>query len=548
MQNTLPLLSKIHQFFEIKPVRSVCVATIVSIPLIVVLSWIYINAWRTKTIDKAIAVASASSENQKDTIITEVKTKFHRIHKVSQLLARDADFITLLTSPTPTLNEELNRYLLEFTQDLELHRAFILDAKGLCVASSDFANPEPLVGTNFQDRDYFQATQEGRQGIEFLVGRISSEPGFHFASPIRSRTAILGAAVVKIDLADFAKRLPFTAGFVTDDQGIVVLSDDPANLLLAVPDAPALGFARDERLLRYQREQFSILPITASDALGTRLYTYGEKPGPPSIMQVVALPQEKLVVYFFQKVEGLGAINAQFGIRLYLACLVLCFAFVIALSLYAYLARDAYLRHNLLELNEKLKIQVQHDPLTGCWNRRKFNEVLRQEAYRSARTGHPLALAMLDLDFFKQVNDSHGHAVGDRTLMHVTAIFRENLRQTDTLARIGGEEFAIVLPETDETQARQLMHRLALCLTQQPLEGDGYQITQTASIGVAASRGEQDSEKLMQEADVALYVAKRSGRNRVVAASSIDKTVEDVTTISDLDASGGQRTTPAGSL
>ncbi|MHC1713145.1 MAG: diguanylate cyclase [Solidesulfovibrio sp.] len=524
MKITLPLHSKIHQFFEIKPVRSVCVAIIMSIPLIVTISWIYTNAWRTKTIDKAITAASARSENQKAILITEVKTKFYRIRNVSQLLARETDLVALLTYPTPALEEELNRYLMEFTQDLELHRAYILDAKGICVASNDFADPESLVGTSFQDRDYFQATREGRQGIEFLVGRVSSEPGFHFASPIRSRTAILGAAVVKIDLADFANRLHFKAGFVTDDQGIVVLSDDPTNLLRAVPDAPALGFTHAERLRRYQREQFSILPITASDALGTWLYTYGETPSAPSIMQVVALPEEKLTVYFFQEVEGLRAINAQFGIRLYLASLVLTFVLVLMLSLYAYLARDAYLRRNLRELNEKLKIQAQHDALTGCWNRRKFNEVLHQEAYRSSRTGHPLALAMLDLDHFKQVNDRHGHAVGDRTLMHVTSIFRENLRQTDTLARIGGEEFAIVLPETDEQQAQQLMHRLALCLARQPLEGDGYQIAQTASIGVAASSGAQDSENLMQEADVALYVAKKSGRNRVVAASSIKDT------------------------
>jgi diguanylate cyclase (GGDEF)-like protein len=521
MKTTLPLHSKIHQFFEIKPVRSVCVAIIMSIPLLVTISWIYTNAWRTKTIDEAIATASARSENQKSILITEVKTQFYRIRSVSQLLAREADLVALLTYPTPSLEEGLNRYLMEFTQDLELHRAYILNANGLCVASNDFADPESLVGTSLQDRGYFQATREGRQGIEFLVGRVSSEPGFHFASPIRSKTAILGAAVVKIDLADFAKRVHFKAGFVTDDQGIVVLSDDPTNLLRAVPDAPALGFTHAERLRRYQREQFSILPITASDALGTRLYTHGETPSAPSVMQMVALPEEKLIVYFFQEVEGIRATNDQFGIRLYLACLILILALVLALSLYAYLARDAYLRRNLLELNEKLKLQAHHDALTGCWNRRKFNEALRQEAYRSSRTGHPLALAMLDLDHFKQVNDRHGHAVGDRMLMHVASIFRENLRQTDTLARIGGEEFAIVLPATNEQQARQLMHRLTLCLARQPLEGDGYQIAQTVSIGVAASSGAQDSEGLLQEADVALYMAKRSGRNRVVAASSI---------------------------
>ncbi len=172
------------------------------------------------------------------------------------------------------------------------------------------------------------------------------------------------------------------------------------------------------------------------------------------------------------------------------------------------------------QLEADLRRQATTDALTGVANRRQFLELLGVEFQRATRHHHPLALLMLDLDHFKQVNDVHGHAMGDEVLIAFCRTLQPLLRREDCLGRLGGEEFAILLPETDKAGALEAAERfraaVAASVVERQLEGMVHRVDVTTSIGVAVlAPGEARSEGLLARADRALYQAKAAGRNRV---------------------------------
>lgn len=162
----------------------------------------------------------------------------------------------------------------------------------------------------------------------------------------------------------------------------------------------------------------------------------------------------------------------------------------------------------------------QTDELTGVGNRRAFDDALRAEQTRAGRYGLPLAVAMLDLDHFKGINDRLGHPAGDAILEHLPAIVLPLLRDGDGLYRYGGEEFAILLPHTDRDAALSVARRIVEQVAASPVRVAGVTVRVTCSAGVAAARGQAAaSGMLVESADRALYAAKAQGRNRAVASA-----------------------------
>jgi len=171
-----------------------------------------------------------------------------------------------------------------------------------------------------------------------------------------------------------------------------------------------------------------------------------------------------------------------------------------------------------LAIREGLRGQALRDPLTGLHNRRFLAEVVDGLVHQAARRGSALAVAMLDLDHFKRLNDEHGHAVGDAVLRDIGALLATRLRRSDIACRYGGEEFLIVLPDCDAVQAWARMDELRRLVVARRLGGiTGHRVT--CCIGIAALAGDTDIATAIAEADGALYVAKRAGRNRVVVAA-----------------------------
>ena len=166
------------------------------------------------------------------------------------------------------------------------------------------------------------------------------------------------------------------------------------------------------------------------------------------------------------------------------------------------------------ELAARLEYLIDHDFLTGLFNRRRFQEELAREAERMSRYGANGAVLMIDLDNFKDVNDAFGHKAGDDLLRGVAGALRHRMRQTDVLARVGGDEFAMLLPEADADQAQIVAEGIVKTLGRQVAVLGEQTIHITASVGVALFDG-LSAVEVLEFADLAMYEAKEAGRNRV---------------------------------
>lgn len=172
------------------------------------------------------------------------------------------------------------------------------------------------------------------------------------------------------------------------------------------------------------------------------------------------------------------------------------------------------LQNELAETSE----MVRHDQLTGALNRRGLEETLDRELARAGRRQSPLCVALLDVDNFKALNDTHGHQTGDDALIHLARVIRETMRPHDTLARFGGEEFLIILPDTSLADAVAAVTRLQRELTKRFFLHKNERLLITFSAGVTAFHAEESRNKTIARADAAMYQAKKAGKNRVVSA------------------------------
>lgn len=173
------------------------------------------------------------------------------------------------------------------------------------------------------------------------------------------------------------------------------------------------------------------------------------------------------------------------------------------------------MQHELAETRQLLN----EDALTGALNRRGLDQTLSREVARCQRNKGRLALAMADLDHFKRVNDQHGHEAGDRLLIHFAGLIRSVLRKSDALVRYGGEEFTLLMPDTDARGALFVLVRLQQLMTKSPLTFEGREINTTFSAGVATLQEDENGHALLRRADEALYQAKGGGRNRIVSVA-----------------------------
>ncbi len=187
---------------------------------------------------------------------------------------------------------------------------------------------------------------------------------------------------------------------------------------------------------------------------------------------------------------------------------------------------EAQLQQRVLQATEQLRQQkeaaerlARTDPLTGLLNRRAFTELAEREIQRARRFGHPMSLLAIDLDRFKSINDNHGHAAGDAVLEHFARVASAQLRSLDVIARLGGEEFVVMLPGADSQGAFHVAERMRQAIGDSVLQLEALALRYSASFGVAAFEPCQPGlDRWLARADAALYEAKAKGRNRVELA------------------------------
>ncbi len=210
----------------------------------------------------------------------------------------------------------------------------------------------------------------------------------------------------------------------------------------------------------------------------------------------------------------LGAPTPAIGISTTGAIVGFAIALTVIVAMGAAIAR-------LLAARAELARMAYSDPMTGLANYRAFRQIIHDECERSERYGHSLSMLLIDIDWFKRVNDQHGHPAGDEVLRQVAAILQEHVRSIDIVARYGGEEFAVLCPGTDTEAAATLAERLRVAVQGgKCVLPTGEPLTITISVGAAVRTPDAASEMdLIVAADSALYDAKHAGRNRVARAA-----------------------------
>lgn len=232
----------------------------------------------------------------------------------------------------------------------------------------------------------------------------------------------------------------------------------------------------------------------------------------------ISIPLYFVVYGFFDHaLQKLGLDAVQLGGLRLLSLSVPVLSSVTSFSIWQQYVKATLLQRQLTARNAELLYLAQHDVLTGLHNRRHFTHEAEAELARAARAHRPTSILIADIDFFKKINDRYGHPVGDEVLQQVAHLFAACVRATDVVARLGGEEFIVLMPNTGQAGAMALAEKLRASLAQQVLAIGPLQVPVTVSVGVSELPAGHSGifEALYTAADQALYAAKAQGRNRV---------------------------------
>lgn len=417
----------------------------------------------------------------------------------------------------PTL-QPLSERLMRTVAYFQVNSLWLSNAAGDAVATGQAEGMPPFTGTNYADREYFKAAQRGQPGRQFAVGRVTNSYGLLLSAPVQLNGQFIGMVGTNVPVPKFGVTIEGMDAVVTDDLGVIVLANDPSRLMQAMPDATVHTLPPDAQDKRYKRTRFDTTHLAPMQTDGSnplfRLRTYSQS----YVMASQATDDGSLRVYVLRHLGEPFANYRRDQLWWFsLVCLlVLSTATLMGLAAQHLIATQTQQRA-LQELNQALAREARTDALTGCANRRYFLHTLEQERDRSARYGVDMCVLCLDIDHFKRVNDTYGHAAGDEVLKHFVATIHSQLRQADLLGRLGGEEFSILLPHTAAPEAALTAERIRAAVEASHAVANGTPIAITVSIGGAqwAAASHLSVDKLLAQADQALYTAKHAGRNRV---------------------------------
>ncbi len=421
---------------------------------------------------------------------------------------------------TPAASDRLRSHMRNMVSEVkELNGLFVYGADGSWLVTS---LDRPIAGNN-ADREYFQYHLHNRSRAVHIGKPIQSRSSGVWILPVSRRLELpdgsfAGVALGTIQIAFFAE---LYESFDVGSEGVVFLARDDGTLIYRRPFS--------EKLIGMDVSRGPVFQMVRSTGpIGTAMLR-SQIDGVTRLYSYRHLDKLPLIVATAQSKHEILAEWQQSTLLLSAATLLVVLLLV---GVGARLVRQIMIRdlletelriaeEHLQERNQELTVLATNDGLTGIANRRHFEETLRLELKRARRTGAPLSLVLLDVDFFKKYNDRYGHVAGDDCLRQVAAALQACLaRPTDLAARYGGEEFAMILPATGQVGARYVAERLRLAVMDLGIaHADNPLGTATISAGACTFRGapgdNEDPETFVMRADALLYRAKANGRNRV---------------------------------
>ena len=487
-------------------------------------AWQATGSFAEQRIAELVATEVRDTERAAEGIGRAVERRFAFLRGVPALLADEEGLRSTIATGFDSRSNAAGRRLARTARELELNGAWVTNRDGVCIAAANFDKSDSVVGTNFSDREYFQSAKRGERGQHYAVGRRMLTPALYFSAPVMIDGQFAGAVAIKMELPRLSEWVTGTDSFITDENGVIILASDARLENRVMPGSPVHALPDSARMALYHRTDFAEVPVrSAGDPRHPRLIHYNDEPL-PQVAARVPVPGTMLTVHVLSRVDHIDRMRTDRISAFYL--IVFGGIVSVALILGAILQVRRSNSHRaelsasnaaLSDLNERLEHEVSTDALTRCANRRRFIEALGVELARARRHGSTLSVLIADIDHFKRVNDIYGHAAGDHALRHFAAVAARSIRSEDLLARLGGEEFVVLLPETDQASALILANRIRAAIEATPLSLPEGAIVMTVSIGVGTlNAAEATPESLLQYADKALYMAKESGRNRVV--------------------------------
>lgn len=516
------LRRNINRHFETSPLILASALTLLCAPAIVAIAWLSTGYLEDRRIEAAIQRQTVQIARQLTDAETDLEAAFGRIKSITTWLAEEGHALTAVQKPEDV--DEENIFFQGIVTSFGLDLIYIMNAAGVSVAASNWDSPASTIGLNYSDREHFQTAISGVPGRQFAVGRTTRVPGFFFSMPVRDGSEIIGTVGVKIDQPRLQYLVRIAGSIVADDYGIVVLAENPKYMFQSTPDATIHTLSELQRNKRYARTDFE--PLQLKPAGLKRHPDIMLLDGKPVLSGSRAMIDAGLRIHVVADFDVLHEVQGQRYAVFIAASLgvILLFWGLWVAALYFLRARDYRRRletanHQLSHLNKELHEQATHDYLTGVLNRRAFTDLLLGELERIKRYGGELSLAVLDIDHFKAVNDSRGHAVGDHALQFLAQGIGQRMRRSDVLARLGGEEFALLMPNTPVAEAVRVVDRMRIGMAAEVVPGVAPPLMLTFSAGVAGWRPGVSEAALISAADTALYVAKSSGRNCVVVGA-----------------------------
>ena len=522
--------------------RRVCVGMLaVAVIAWVVASWFIARRLAFDSTARLIEREQVAASAAASSISANVSFTLAHMRNIPKVLAMQPEVVTILARMGPNVAPNarppalfrrtlatdkalsvLASRLEAMVGELGVDQIWVINAAGDCIVSGGFAATATATGVNYVDREYFLMARTLGSGQQFAVGRTTNVPGIYHSAAVSAGGGFVGVVVVKTNVTRLSSLASDSNVFITDENGVVIIAGDAGMLMKAVPDAHWGTLSESVLQSRYRRGGFEQLAIEPVDLDGFPMYRIDGRKA-PMLEVVVDDPADALKVWVYREIADLSRLRDErsglFLLLLFGGCSVLACVGAVINTLYRgreHRIEIALVNAELLKLNDELRVQARFDALTGCCNRRYFFERLESETLRATRFAQPCCMAMLDIDHFKEVNDRYGHAAGDTLLKQFAQTVAGCLRTSDTLGRLGGEEFALLMPQTSLAASASVAERNRQAVESASAGPSGGELRFSVSIGVEQWRAGDDSvESLVARADKAMYAAKRSGRNRV---------------------------------